>query len=190
MLHSQSTYARISVKNMKTKKVKNTKIIVVAATLLAVVVAISLLKFSGLINSIDNGTKNINDNNVNYNPPTNEQIKAGEDIKGTSNDQATTPDGNFTVAISSLFSDDDYLHVRAIINGAITSSGTCELSVSDSVGNAQKNMSTSTYAMPSYSTCQGFDINKSELTNGNLKVMLKVTINGKVTSAEQEYKLE
>jgi len=143
-----------------------------------------------LFNNQDTSVENSDQPKIDYNKPSQDQINTGNNIKNGSSDQTTPSNGDFTVSISSLTSDSDYLHLRALITGVISSSGTCELTIQDANGNVQKTLAVNTFAMPSYTTCQGFDINKSELTKGNLKVILNVTINGKTSTADREYKLE
>jgi len=183
-------------KIQKTSRRKS-KARVIVLIALAVVVLFGLTLFAleefqviNLFNNQKTSVKSSNQPKIDYSKPSSDQINAGNNIKTNSSDQTTPSSGDFTVTISSLSSDSNFLHVRAIINGVISSTGTCDLTIQDSSGNVQKTSTASTYAMPSYTTCQGFDINQSELIKGNLKVIIKVTIDSKASSAEQEYKLE
>ena len=184
---------------MKTKKTVNKKLkyralclYFVPVVLLSGLAMFALDKYHviNLFNYQDIKVENSNQTNIDYNTPSQEQIDAGNQTKDSSSDQPIRTNSDFSATISSLFSDGTTLHVRAIINGAISSSGTCELTIQRADGTVQKTLTASSYAMPSYTTCQGFDISNSELTKGNLNAILTVTIGGNVSTAEQEYNLE
>lgn len=70
--------------------------------------------------------------------------------------------------ITSTTQDDNYLHVRILVQ-TVTNSGICTLTLS---GSQQKSYSTSVgvQALPSTSTCKGFDIPLSQLSQGAWKI--------------------
>jgi len=120
--------------------------------------------------------------------PTQEQIEAGKQIKQNSSDK---PVADFSATILSIITDGEYIRIRALINGVISNTGTCQIILTKS---SQENSSitkmVNMYAMPSYSTCQGFDINKSELGSGGWNAQLKVVVDGKSTTTEKGFRIE
>lgn len=124
--------------------------------------------------------------NIDYNHPTAEQVESGEQIKEskTNKSQSTT----VSTYISSTNIINEVVQIRAVINGAVTSSGTCELLLSNNGVDVTK--SVSTYALPASSTCKGFDINRSELSAGTWVIKLTVTIGTETAYANSEVVLE
>lgn len=122
---------------------------------------------------------------IDYNPPTEEQKKAGEDIKKANQ---TTVSATFSALITSANVNNNIVQIRAIINGVISSDGICDLTLSNNDLIVTK--SAPTYAGPSSSTCQGFDISRSELTSGTWSILLTVTVNNEITTATSEITLE
>lgn len=72
--------------------------------------------------------------------------------------------------ITSVNQDESSLHIRMLIQ-AVTSSGTCTLTMT---GPQQKTYSTSVgvQALPSTSTCKGFDVPVSQLLAGDWKISI------------------
>jgi len=122
---------------------------------------------------------------IDYNPPTAEQKQAGEDQKLSTQKPIST---KFTAAITSANTNGEIVQIRSVINGAISNEGVCDLTLTNGAETVSK--STATYAMPSSSTCQGFDINRSELSSGTWQINLTATINGEIATASSEIKLE
>jgi hypothetical protein len=121
---------------------------------------------------------------VDYNSPTDEQTKSGNDIKDTNStasnagsnpnnvgsDRPVAPiikpgesKGTVTVTISAANQNDGVLQIRTLIS-AIASNGTCTLTLTKE--NATITRTTDVQSLPSSSTCKGFDIPESELTPG------------------------
>lgn len=184
---------------MRTNKIlrQKSKIIYIALATAILLILLGFLFFilekNNIINLLkdnDTNTKDIIESNIDYNKPSKDQIDAGNEIKKGSNDQVTSPGDDFNVIISSLYSDNELLHIRATINGIISNSGTCELTIQDLYGNEQKSLVVDTFAMPSYTTCQGFDIYKSEISSNDITVILTVKTEDKTSTVEQEYRME
>lgn len=124
---------------------------------------------------------------IDYNPPTEEQKKTGQEIKsqsvasdsskpGTvSNDNPPTPttqsNGKSTVDVTITAANQNGVtfQLRTLI-GAVTSSGTCTLIMSKGATTVTK--TASVQALARGSTCQGFDIPMSELSSGNWQIEL------------------
>lgn len=144
---------------------------------LAFVLTCDLLGYSKIL--INNTPQDENSSStIDYNPPTDEQKQAGEDIKNQNIESTTNND--LGISISSKTVDKDVLKIRAIINGAASNSGSCTIKLTN--GNLSFTDSTPTFAITSYSTCQGFDINTSDLSQGNWQIELSVTINEKTST--------
>lgn len=82
--------------------------------------------------------------------------------------------------ITSVNQDASLLHIRALVQ-AVTSSGTCTLAMT---GPQQKTYSSSAsvQALPSTSTCKGFDIPLSQLEKGDWKITITFN-NDKLTAS-------
>lgn len=126
-------------------------------------------------------------NVVNYDAPTDEQKKAGTDIKTSTQQPPTTSD--ISAVITSANVNGDIVQIRAIINGAVSGTGTCTLALTNAGTVVTK--TAATYAAPSSSTCAGFDINRSELPNkGIWDINLTVTVGSNTASATKKITLE
>lgn len=122
---------------------------------------------------------------VDYNKPSSEQVKAGQDIKKRSidsksgssgSDQPSVPvpqsNGKSKVDISITAAEQvgSLLQIRTIIS-AVASSGTCTLTLEKS-GQPTVTKTADIQNGPSTSTCKGFDINVSEITVGEWRVTI------------------
>jgi hypothetical protein len=119
---------------------------------------------------------------TNYNKPTKGQINAGAkqpDIQ-TNNDLG--------VSITTINITDTQVQIRSIISGAVSNTGTCTITLTN---NGIEVIKTSrTYAMPSNSTCKGFDINNNELSTGTWQFKLSVVVDNKQSSITDSFSLE
>lgn len=115
---------------------------------------------------------------INYDKPTEEQKKAGEDIKSESVNQEKPsestdqtpapipqPNGKSKVdlTITAANQNGSLLQIRTLI-AYVSSSGTCTLTLTKGTQTITK--TTAIQALASTSTCQGFDIAVSELSPG------------------------
>lgn len=102
---------------------------------------------------------------IDYNPPTKEQIDDGNRIKKetVNPDKSSTPN-NSSVEMSLVSSTtvSGNLNIRVLIDGI--RSGTCTIALSSGSRSVIKTVPTQTYA--NSTTCQGFDIPTSELSPG------------------------
>lgn len=124
---------------------------------------------------------NVTTQKIDLNPPTTDQKAASEAQKASNNTlvQSTT----FTASITA-FLNGDTVRVQSIITGAISNSGTCELTLMNNGIIVTK--TASTLALPASSTCQGFDINRSELSTGTWAITLVVIIGSETTTVTSE----
>lgn len=131
---------------------------------------------------------------IDYNPPTTEQKQAGETTKTTTTTTNTgttkTPTIStvMSMSISATNVARDLLQIRAIIVGAVSNSGTCTLTLTS--GDLTVTKTSSTYNLPSSSTCQGFDIKRSELTNGDWNINITAVIGTETAVATGKVTLE
>lgn len=168
----------------KTSRSKN------KGVLLLIVLAIVILGIGGsvsayyLLTKQDNqseqtSTESENDNNrndVNLDPSTEEQRKAGSDIKKDAlQDDDEPPQNSLTVSFTAVSQNETTLQIRTLIE-KVTSTGTCELKLTK--GSSVVTKISSIQALASSSTCQGFDIPMTELTQGEWTAELTVTSEG------------
>lgn len=135
---------------------------------------------------------------VNMDPPTDDQVKAGQNAKeetveedqgkpGTG-DGTPTPNlsGALTVGFSAVNQNDSKLQVRVMIE-EVLSSGQCNLTLTDSSKTVTK--SAAVYPTASISTCQGFDIPVSELSNGTWNITVNVISGGRNGQATTSFQV-
>jgi len=126
------------------------------------------------------GTKEvIESSNINNSPPSDEQIKDGVNTK--TNSQNNSIDTNLKVNLTSINQTDSKIQIRAMVN-AISSQGGCELQLTKDNQTITKTVTLQ--ALPSTSTCMGFDISKTELAAGEWKIKLTITIGSKTGYVE------
>lgn len=117
-------------------------------------------------------------NDISLDPPTEEEIKAGNETKKqtTENEgQPTTPPDTLNVTLTATNKNGELFQVRSLIS-KLSSGGTCELKMTKDSAVITK--TASVQALASSSTCQGFDVPISELSSGTWKLILTVTIDG------------
>lgn len=140
-------------------------------------------------------------NKVNYNPPTDEQTQAGNDIKNsTVNSQIGKPpapgtDGNtqpptgntIPVTITAANQSGEKLSVRSLIE-AIISNGTCTLTLTKDATVVTK--TSEIQPLANSSTCKGFDIPTSELSSGEWRIQLDIASGNMTGTASRTVTVE
>jgi len=104
------------------------------------------------------------------------------------NESSTTKnEDKIAVTITSVSNDDDVLKVRSLIE-AITSSGTCTLTLTKEDSKLTK--TSGIQALPSSSTCKGFSIPTTELSRGTWSLALSVISEGKTGSTTTSFEVK
>lgn len=171
---------------------------VVVLALIAVVVFAYFNKLGPFASKVSTESSDIN-----FGPATDDEIKAGQDTKQQTVDQdeakansgsdpspAPTPDpagGKSTVSMSITKSDSSNgtLIIRTSIQ-TVSSAGTCTLSMTGPNGKTYT-ASSKVQALPSSSTCQGFDLPLSSLSSGSWKIVINFendTVKASVTETK------
>lgn len=141
---------------------------------------------------------------INYDKPTEEQLKAGEDIEkytdknsnsgedpnAVGSDRPAKPVTNpgdskatTSIEITSANQTEDTIQIRSLIS-TLTSEGTCTLTLTKGASVITKTVGVQ--ALPSHSTCKGFDIPVSELSTGQWQLTLNFennTLKGSVSQS-------
>lgn len=140
---------------------------------------------------------------INYGPATEDEKKAGEDVKNsnageqnkpTNPDQSppTTPNNDGTnnvgVKITAANQDGMTFYVRALIQ-TVTSSGTCTLTMAGP-SNKAYSATAAVQALPSTTTCAGFNIPVSSLAPGNWTVTVNFENSNLKGSVSQEVSIQ
>lgn len=169
---------------MKITQKKNKKLYIIIVGIIVLLAGLSYYVFALNGNLFGWQFHKDDASSVNMDPPTTEQVKAGQDAKketveenqgkpGTGDDTPTpSPSGALTVGFSAINQNDGKLQIRTMIE-EILSSGQCNLTLTDGSKNVTK--SAAVYPTASISTCQGFDIPVSELSNGTWNITVNVT---------------
>lgn len=121
-------------------------------------------------------------NDINLNGPTNEQVQTGSDTKKeTVNNSTPTPSTTpFVATITAANQNGSLLQIRTLID-TLSNDGVCELTLSQGTKVVVK--SAGIQALSNSSTCKGFDVPVSELSSGDWKLSLKVTIGTQTSTA-------
>lgn len=187
---------------INTQSKKPLKIALLVGVILIIILGASALyfyKFNGKI--FGWSPVAASNSTVDYNPPTQEQIDAGNQIKeentkqdeskpnennNTPSDQpANTPAQQNTVGmnITAANQNGSMLQIRTLIN-IVSSSGTCTLNLTKS-GSPTVTKTANVQALPSSSTCQGFDVPVAELSSGTWTATVQYTNGATKGSATQ-----
>ena len=148
---------------MKIKSSSNKKrYIIVAATIVALISvgAFTYSQFSG------NDEKEQTEKKVNYDSPKQEQVQAGNDKKSEIVKQDSTPSqptAALNLSVTASQQNGETVQIRTLIDNVVAS-GTCQIELTQRSKKVSK--SVPLQALPSSSTCQGFDIPTSELGAG------------------------
>lgn len=140
-------------------------------------------------------------NKVDYNPPTDDQKQAGQDIKsnsvnssgkppapGTDGDTQPHLGGNtIQVTITAANQDDGVFRVRTLIEPMV-GSGACTLTLTK--GSTVVTKTSDIQALANSSTCKGFDIPTSELSAGAWHIQLTVSSGGKTDTASKDITIQ
>lgn len=134
-------------------------------------------------------TNKATENGVNYNSPTSEQKQAGEaQKKTTAPSTSNTVDNNnqksLSVTITALSQNGGVVQIRGLID-VVSSVGTCTLTLAK--GSDVVTKEAGVQALPSESTCKGFDVPTSELSVGLWTATLGVHIGSDEGSASKSF---
>lgn len=180
---------------INSKKSKN-KTLVIGLSSLGVVLALSAASFAyvylfdgDLFGWKRSETQQVE---VNYDPPTTEQVQAGQATKeealgqdGKPKETDTANPATATITVTAAFQNGSVFQIRSLIT-PLTGSGTCTLTLTKGSSTLTKNADIQ--AQASSSTCRGFDIPVSELSAGEWNVVL--TFEGKDSRGSTETKIE
>jgi hypothetical protein len=167
-------------KNHKHKKNMRKILIISGICVVTVLIIFAILEYLNVAHFLKKSVKQTTTTEIaaqaiDYNPPTNEQKKSGEDIKTTNQDNTAAQNSNLSVSITTKNITDSLVQIRSAINGIISNNGDCTITLSK--GDQVITKTAKTYALPSDSTCQGFDIDRKELSIGSWDINLSVSIN-------------
>lgn len=183
--------------NISTKKSPRKKIII--GVILAFIIVIAGIIVYAYAQPKKDDTKSDSSssqpkvNDVNDNPPTEEQIKAGQDTKQESVENSATPAPSnpstpLVVSITSANQNGATVSIRSLIDTVASQAGTCTLVITNGAKSTTKTAATQAY--PSGSTCQGFDIPVSELGTGSWNLKLTVAIGAQTGSTTQTLEIK
>lgn len=168
-------------KIQSTKKSWKKRTAIALSALLVVLVIVSSLAYVYVFNGDILGWNN-NDPSVNLDKPTDEQVKSGIAIKNESlkkdsinSDKTTDPSGQtdgskkgVDISITAANQNDNILQIRGLVYAV--DDGLCTLTLSRDGQTVTK--TAGTQAQASVSSCKGFDVPVSELSNGTWQMTL------------------
>lgn len=150
-----------SQKNLKTKLYA----VIVVVVLLLSLLAVYLYYFKGTIFGWSLYSAPKTASSINYDEPTDDQKKSGQNIKEVSTDTTKTdssdtptkpePQSNGKSSVSLTITTADNQNRLRVLIGAVTNSGTCTLTLSK--GTETRTYTVGVQALKGESTCMGFD---------------------------------
>lgn len=189
--------------NNKNSSVKNRNTIVILAIIALMVIGVTAYAFISKIGPF--APSDQNESGINYNPPSEDEKKAGEDIKNNvdsglgnppvGSDPSPPPDpipsrtkSKVGMDITAANQSGDTLVLRTIIQ-AVTSSGTCTLTM---IGPNNKTFrqEVGVQALASSSTCQGFNVPLSSISTGQWKVQIGFSNDTLQASTEKDVTIQ
>ena len=176
---------------MRIQKNRSTQKILIVAVVFCILLTGGLLAYkkfyTGTTKDIPENQTDAHDytRKTDLNSPSDDQKAAGDEAKKqtTENTDITKPaDGTLSIIITAANQTDTTLQLRTLIDSVI-SSGTCILEMTK--GQTKVTRSTDIQALASNSTCKGFDLPLSELSQGNWNVKITVDSEEKGGSTEK-----
>lgn len=178
---------------MKSITPRKTKKTIMTVTLLLVTLLIAAGIYFLLHNNFFNHSNNSKSSSINLKKPTPEQVKAGNKQKQVTTDasikNSQTPTGTenstpspLTITITAFNQNGDQVQIRSLID-MITSTGSCTLTLEGDGETITK--SSAIQALPSSSSCKGFDLPTSELSPGPWTATITVSIGSQTSSASK-----
>ncbi len=165
-------------RELQSMKIKKDKKIATKSIVLALALIIALLLgywyLSAKKSSTDSGGQQTR---INYDPPTEGQIKDGqrtkeESVNGSNDTNNDSSNGGSTnITVTAKGTSDNIYRIRVFID-RISASGSCTLSLSSDGTELNNFQTVNTQALPEGSTCQGFDIPLDSLSDSSSWVAL------------------
>lgn len=178
----------------KNQRKKRLRIIITAVLLLAcIVLSISFLVYQNKASKSEgvsppSNTSNLN--NIDYGPPTDEQQNAVRDNDVKTQDPVSLPNNGSPIPLSftATAQNGSTLQTRVLIH-ELLGSGTCTLTLTKQ-GQDSITATSTTQALPSSSTCQGFNTPTDNLEKGIWKVTVSVSSHNRSGSVEKDIEVK
>jgi hypothetical protein len=178
----------------KTKKMtKKRKLITIAVIMLSTLVALILLEKSGVTDFYQkpkSETPAVAENTINYDPPTQDEVKAGDIQKDIiTNEPAKEPAVEASVVIVDAGQYDEDIEVRAFVSNVIKDGECTYIFTSDTGTTLEKK--TLAYADASTTPCITLKLQRSEFSSGGTwNVKVKYTDTGSTITGNTSKNLE
>ncbi len=134
-------------------------------------------------NDTKENTTTSSSTDTNLDPPTNEEIQTGKDIKEQKVNPSTPVQTTESLNITANNTDSN-IQVRATIASSIQD-GTCTITLTKGSSTVTK-PSVGIQPLSGYSTCKGWDIPLSELSSGTWNIEIVAKYQSKVASGKTE----
>lgn len=172
----------------KSSSKKSTVAVIIAVVLILTLAAGSFIYVYAFDGNLFGWTKpndssQNNQNDINYDLPTEEQAESGTSIKENSindNTDSTTSTPSIDISITAASQNDSMLQIRALIP-VVTSNGSCTLTLT--AGSEVVTKTSEVQALSNASTCKGFDIPTSELSKGTWNIEVKYNNDSQIGTA-------
>lgn len=126
---------------------------------------------------------------INYDPPTEDQVDAGVEIKEQATSDTPQPNSNsFEVIVSAANQNNPNLQIRALIQAVLSQDATCKLTLSKGQRTVIK--SANVQPLANSSTCKGFDVPLSELEPGTWSLQILVASGERSGTVQREVQIQ
>lgn len=188
------------------KRIKVTIIVTTIALILLSLPVIYVYAFDGNIFGWQKNNSSRQPASIDYDKPTKDQIKAGNDAKSDVNNPTVDspkgdnggtqnpvlPSGKYgaivTIINAGTVDNDRNVNIRASVN-TIDTDGECTLNVLSQAGTVVETQTAKTQAQSSYSSCLGFTFSKSNLPAGTYTTKIIYVSKTHEGSASANFKL-
>lgn len=169
----------------------NNKKFIIGAILLLVVLLFGVGTYISVTHLVskESTKRPVGDASINRDPPTNEESEAGQTTKNSTinnYDKAQSGESleqsNVTLTITAISTSGASLEIRTLID-SLWPDGTCKLTLTNDY--QTKTYSSTITAYSSFSSCDGFSIPKSELSNGTWSAILTASYQTYETSTSK-----
>ncbi|MCL1839705.1 hypothetical protein FWF89_01740 [Candidatus Saccharibacteria bacterium] len=174
---------------MKNKKrLKRNKLPIVMLVLLALIAAAVVFYFLMLVTkSTENSSSEI-DSSINYNPPTQDEISAGENIKKDNEDKNAQTIADYSIFIVDASQYGQSIEVKAYVESLIRDGGTCTFTFSK--GPTVVIKTSRGFADATHTNCETLTVPISEFPASGIWSLLITYSLGGITANSSNYDVE
>jgi hypothetical protein len=144
---------------------------IIASALLAIMTVGSIFFLLLAINQPDDSpSRSSVDSNVNYNPPTTEEITGGQSIKDANENKNAQIIADYSIFIVDAAQYEQNVEVRSYVEGIIQDDGTCTFTFTQ--GTVTITKTSNSFADAAHTTCRPLIVSTAEFPNSGIWTLL------------------